>query len=72
MLLTYEALHADDVQAQVVELQKLLESCSSVENEVLALRSQKTALERDMELASATRQGSGGFLGWLSGGPRSH
>lgn len=62
-------LNADEVQAQIVELQKVLESFSSVENEINALRSQKTALERDVELASATRQGSGGFLSWLSGGP---
>ncbi|XP_031379550.1 acyl-CoA-binding domain-containing protein 4 isoform X2 [Punica granatum] len=59
------------LEAQIAELQKVLESFSSVENEVQALRSQKTALEQDMELASATRQGSGGFLGWLSGGPHS-
>lgn len=61
----------NNVQAQIAELQKVLESFSSVENEVQALRSEKTALERDVELASATRQGSGGLLGWLSGGPRS-
>lgn len=41
----------------------------SIENEVQALRRQKSAFERDMELASAVqRQGSGGVWRWIAGG----
>lgn len=62
----------DDTQAQIAELQKVLESFHSIESEVEVLRKQKSALEEDMEhAAAATRQGSGGLLSWLSGAPRS-
>lgn len=40
----------------------------SIENEVQALRGQKFALERDMELTSSVkRQDSGGVWGWIAG-----
>lgn len=58
-----------DIQAQITELQKVLESVQSIENEVQVLRRQKSAFERDMELASAVqRQGSGGVWRWIAGG----
>ncbi|KAB1211042.1 Acyl-CoA-binding domain-containing protein 4 [Morella rubra] len=57
------------LEAQITELQKILESMESIENEVQALRRQKSAFERDMELASAVqRQGSGGVWRWIAGG----
>ncbi|KAK3422226.1 hypothetical protein EUGRSUZ_G02738 [Eucalyptus grandis] len=60
------------LEAQIAELQKVLESFHSIESEVEVLRKQKSALEQDMEhAAAATRQGSGGLLSWLSGAPRS-
>lgn len=57
------------LEAQITELQKMLESMQPIENEVQALRTQKSAFERDLELASAVqRQGSGGVWRWMSGG----
>ncbi|CAL2240135.1 unnamed protein product [Prunus armeniaca] len=57
------------LEAQISELQKKLESVQSIEDEVQALRGQKSALEQDMELASsAQRQGSGGVWRWIAGG----
>lgn len=56
------------LEAQISEIQKILESMQSIENEVQALRGQKFALERDMELASSVkRQDSGGVWGWIAG-----
>ncbi|PON43636.1 BTB-kelch protein [Parasponia andersonii] len=57
------------LEAQITELQKMLESMQSIEDEVQALRAQKSAFEQDMELASAPqRQGSGGVWRWIAGG----
>ncbi|VVA26883.1 PREDICTED: acyl-CoA-binding [Prunus dulcis] len=57
------------LEAQISELQKKLESVQSIEDEVQALRGQKSALEQDMELASSgQRQGSGGVWRWIAGG----
>jgi serine phosphatase RsbU (regulator of sigma subunit) len=59
----------DDFQAQITELQKMLESVQSIENEVQVLRRQKSAFERDVELASdVQKQGSGGVWRWIAGG----
>ncbi|XP_030450842.1 acyl-CoA-binding domain-containing protein 4 [Syzygium oleosum] len=70
--LTSERSRCFKLEAQIVELQKVLESFHSIESEVEVLRKQKSALEQDMEhAATATRQGSGGLLSWLSGAPRS-
>ncbi|KAL6130317.1 hypothetical protein ACLB2K_068698 [Fragaria x ananassa] len=56
------------LEAQISELQKILESVQSIEDEVQALRGQKSAMERDMELASSVqRQGSGGVWRWIAG-----
>ncbi|XP_057471623.1 acyl-CoA-binding domain-containing protein 4-like [Actinidia eriantha] len=56
------------LEAQIGELQKMLESLPSIEEEVQLLRSQKTALERDMELGAAVqRQSSGGVWKWIAG-----
>lgn len=47
----------------------MLESVQSIENEVQALRRQKSAFEQDVEVASAVqRQGSGGVWRWIAGG----
>ncbi|XP_010267284.1 PREDICTED: acyl-CoA-binding domain-containing protein 4 [Nelumbo nucifera] len=56
------------LEAQISELQKMLESLQSIEDEVQVLRNQKSALEQQMELASASqRQGSGGIWQWIAG-----
>lgn len=48
-------------QAKITELQKLLESMQSVEDQVNALREKKSALDQEMEhAATAQRQSSGG------------
>lgn len=58
-----------DFQAQITELQRMLESVQPIENEVQALRRQKSDFERDVELASdVQRQGSGGVWRWIAGG----
>ncbi|KAG5533116.1 hypothetical protein RHGRI_027371 [Rhododendron griersonianum] len=55
------------LEAQISELQKMLESSPSIEEEVQLLRKQKSAWEHDMELASAVqRQSSGGVWKWMS------
>ncbi|XAR72154.1 hypothetical protein NMG60_11018695 [Bertholletia excelsa] len=56
------------LEAQIAELQKILESLPSVEEEVQLLRRQKSALEHDVELAASTqRQNSGGVWKWIAG-----
>ncbi|KDP45074.1 hypothetical protein JCGZ_01574 [Jatropha curcas] len=57
------------LEAQIAELQKMLESMQSIENEVQILRRQKSELEQEMELnaAAAQRQGSGGVWRWIAG-----
>ncbi|KAK6137847.1 hypothetical protein DH2020_028402 [Rehmannia glutinosa] len=57
------------LEAQIGELKKMLESLPSLEGEVQALRSEKSAFERDMELAATTveRQRSGGIWKWVAG-----
>ncbi|KAF8020822.1 hypothetical protein BT93_G1294 [Corymbia citriodora subsp. variegata] len=70
--LTSERSRCFKLEAQIAELQKVLESFHSIESEVEVLRKQKSALEQDMEHAAATtRQGSGSLLSWLSGAPQS-
>jgi len=55
-------------QAKIAELQKLLESMQSVEDEVQALREKNSALDQEMELAAtAQRQSSGGVWRWFGG-----
>ncbi|KAL5569474.1 hypothetical protein UlMin_026049 [Ulmus minor] len=58
------------LEAQITELQKILESLPSIEDEVQALRRQKSEFERDTDLSSAAtqRQGSGGVWRWIAGG----
>ncbi|GMI83364.1 hypothetical protein like AT5G04420 [Hibiscus trionum] len=56
------------LEAQIAELQKMLESFQTIENEVQILRRQKSALEEEMELSSAQQQGSGGVWRWIAGG----
>ncbi|GER33182.1 kelch repeat-containing protein [Striga asiatica] len=56
------------LEAQIGELQKMLESLPSLEREVESLRSEKSAFERDLELAAAVQtQRSGGIWKWVSG-----
>ena len=55
-------------QVQILDLQKRLSSMKSIEQEVQALRSQKLAIEQDMEEAETVqRQGSGGVWRWIVG-----
>ncbi|XP_015876662.2 acyl-CoA-binding domain-containing protein 6 [Ziziphus jujuba] len=57
------------LEAQITELHKILESMHSIEDDVQALRIQKSEFERNLELASAVeRQSSGGVWGWIAGG----
>ncbi|KVI09678.1 Kelch-type beta propeller, partial [Cynara cardunculus var. scolymus] len=59
--LASEKSRCADLEAQILELQKMLSSMQSIEQEVQTLRSQKSAIEQDMELAATDqRQGSGG------------
>lgn len=56
------------LEAQIGELQKMLESMQSIEEEVQALRREKSELERVMErAASVQKQGSGGAWKWITG-----
>ncbi|XP_052185475.1 acyl-CoA-binding domain-containing protein 4 [Diospyros lotus] len=56
------------LEAQIAELHNMLESLPSLEEEVKLLRNQKSALDRDMELASSVqRQKSGGVWKWIAG-----
>ncbi|PIN04539.1 hypothetical protein CDL12_22921 [Handroanthus impetiginosus] len=56
------------LEAQIGELQKMLESMPSLEKEVQALRAEKSAFEHDMELAATVhRQRSGGIWKWVAG-----
>ncbi|KAL2548905.1 Galactose oxidase/kelch repeat superfamily protein [Forsythia ovata] len=55
------------LEAQIAEVQKMLESMPSIEEEVQALRREKSAFEREMELASTVqRQRSGGIWKWVA------
>ncbi|KAK0592644.1 hypothetical protein LWI29_022839 [Acer saccharum] len=56
------------LEAQIAELHKMLESLQTIENEVQILRRQKSAMEQEMEHATAIKkQGSGGVWGWIGG-----
>lgn len=69
VILVFSVNHALCIfQAQIGELQKMLESMPSLEKEVQALRAEKSAFERDMELStSVQRQRSGGLWKWVAG-----
>ncbi|KAF5729456.1 acyl-CoA-binding domain-containing protein 4 isoform X3 [Tripterygium wilfordii] len=55
------------LEAQIAELQKILESMQSIENEVQLLRRQKSVFEQEMELGKAIQtQGSGGVWKWIA------
>ncbi|GLT70183.1 hypothetical protein SLA2020_422790 [Shorea laevis] len=56
------------LEAQIAELQKMLESLQSIENEVQILRRQKSALEQEMELNSAAQREGPGVWRWIAGG----
>lgn len=57
------------LEAQIAELQKMLESLQTIENEVQLLRRQKSAFEHEMERATSVQtQGSGGVWRWIAGG----
>ncbi|XP_061986715.1 acyl-CoA-binding domain-containing protein 4-like isoform X1 [Populus nigra] len=55
------------LEAQIAELQKMMESLQSIENEVQLLRRQKSALDQEIERSAAQRQGSGGVWRWIAG-----
>ncbi|KAM7463850.1 hypothetical protein LguiA_031971 [Lonicera macranthoides] len=66
--LVAERSRCANLEAQISELQKMLVSIQSIEEEVHLLRSQKSAFEQDMEFASAgQRQNSGGVWRWIAG-----
>lgn len=66
--LVAERSRCANLEAQIAEIQKMLVLMQSIEEEVQALRSQKSAFERDMELsATVQRQGSRGVFGWIAG-----
>lgn len=57
-------------QAQIFDLQKMLSSMESIEQEVQTLRSEKSAIEHDMEVSvTDEKQGSGGggVWRWIAG-----
>ncbi|KAL8533202.1 hypothetical protein ACS0TY_009448 [Phlomoides rotata] len=53
------------LEAQIGELQKVLESMPSLEEEIQALRREKSAFENDMEHAAVQKQRSGGIWRWV-------
>ncbi|KAI4346460.1 hypothetical protein L6164_007354 [Bauhinia variegata] len=53
------------LEAKIAELQQTLKSLQSVEEQVQALRRQKSALDQETELASSQRQSSGGVWRWI-------
>uniref|UniRef100_A0A0V0IFY9 Putative acyl-CoA-binding domain-containing protein 4-like n=1 Tax=Solanum chacoense TaxID=4108 RepID=A0A0V0IFY9_SOLCH len=56
------------LEAQIAELKKMLESMQSIEEEVQALRKEKSEFERNMErVSSVQKQGSGGAWKWITG-----
>lgn len=56
------------LEAQISELQKMLVSMKSIEEDVQQLRREKSAFERDVEQATAVeRQSSRGVWGWIAG-----
>ncbi|KAL0358539.1 UNVERIFIED_CONTAM: Acyl-CoA-binding domain-containing protein 4, partial [Sesamum angustifolium] len=56
------------LEAQIGELQKMLESLPSLEEKIQALRAEKSAFERDIELAATVQsQRSGGIWKWVAG-----
>ncbi|RVW97738.1 Acyl-CoA-binding domain-containing protein 5 [Vitis vinifera] len=67
--LVVERSRCSKLEAQIAELQKMLETLQSIEDEVQLLRRQKSMLERNMEVAAAQRQGSGGVWRWIAGTP---
>ncbi|KAF1880206.1 hypothetical protein Lal_00022335 [Lupinus albus] len=57
-----------NLEAKISELQKMLESMQSVEDQARALRNQKSVLDQEMEhVATVQRQSSGGVWQWLGG-----
>ncbi|KAL3838265.1 hypothetical protein ACJIZ3_022856 [Penstemon smallii] len=66
--LVAERSRCSKLEAQIGELKKMLESLASLEEEVQALRKEKSAFERDMEHgASVQTQRSGGIWKWVAG-----
>nr|GLL35009.1 acyl-CoA-binding domain-containing protein 4 [Ipomoea trifida] len=65
--LTSERSRCAKLEAQIAELRKVLDSMQSVEEEVQALRRQKSALEHDMELQTVQGQRPGGVWKWIAG-----
>lgn len=55
------------LEAQIIELKKTLEATRFVEDQVQALRREKSELDKKMDLESVKRQGSTGVWGWMSG-----
>ncbi|CAH9055468.1 unnamed protein product [Cuscuta epithymum] len=64
---TAERSRCAELEAQITEIRKVLESMQSVEEEVEELRRQKSEMERDMELGVAQGQRPGGVWKWIAG-----
>lgn len=64
--LVQERSRCANLEAQIAELQKVLESLPSLEEEVQALRRENSAFERDMEHAAVQKQRSGVWK-WVAG-----
>ncbi|KAL7109292.1 hypothetical protein ACP275_06G166700 [Erythranthe tilingii] len=66
--LAAERSRCTKLEAQIGELRKMLESMPSLEQEVQALRTEKSAFERDIEISTQVqRQRSGGIWKWATG-----
>ncbi|XP_019441010.1 PREDICTED: acyl-CoA-binding domain-containing protein 4-like isoform X1 [Lupinus angustifolius] len=63
-----ERSRCSNLEAKIAELQKMLESMQSVEDQARALRNQKFARDQETEhAATVQRQSSGGVWRWLGG-----
>jgi hypothetical protein len=63
-----ERSRCTNLEAQISELQKVLVTVQSIEEEIQLLRNQKSASEQDMEFSAPGRmQSSGGVWRWMSG-----
>ncbi|XP_023751377.1 acyl-CoA-binding domain-containing protein 6 [Lactuca sativa] len=68
--LASERSRCAELEAQIFDLQKMLSSMESIEQEVQTLRSEKSAIEHDMEVSvTDEKQGSGGggVWRWIAG-----
>ncbi|KAL4576805.1 hypothetical protein LXL04_012905 [Taraxacum kok-saghyz] len=66
--LASERSRCSDLEAQILDLKKKLSSKKSIEEEVEALRSEKSAIDQDLEISGTDeKQDSGGVWRWIAG-----